>query len=222
MKMDKALEVTQDYYNAYKNNVEKMFPTKYFHPSSLSWLDRDWERFRSSDQYIAAYEENKASLAKDILANGNYFPFWVYKEEKTGSYIAWEGLHRLSSIRLAMESGLWTDEEVYCVEFTQAQFDAICDMRATNTIYPIEPTTFLIPIQNQLCSDEMMLSGLDSKAMILARNVTKPGPAALEINTLNDAWRICNMYHRFLKNHFWAHEKVLDKRIPSLFPLKKG
>lgn len=99
------------YYNDYLNvlkcfkqgwvDIKTLIPRPYY-KYTVPWVNK-------SDLYLREYADNKVGLALDILENGTYWPLVVCSGENGKIYLT-EGFHRVESIKLAIEQGLWTKD----------------------------------------------------------------------------------------------------------------
>jgi len=78
------------------SNVKNSFPP------DLEDCINNGENFNiSNNKYLQKYSEKKIELAKDILENGMFFPFFATKDKE--KIIIYLGKHRLYSLKLYMD-----------------------------------------------------------------------------------------------------------------------
>lgn len=98
------------FYDYYLENLKRL-------PYKMVWMDfedipfvevRDW--YIVGDKYLKNTINNKIALGLDILENGTYWPIFIIHEK--GKVKLREGMHRLYTIKLLKDKGLWDNRKI--------------------------------------------------------------------------------------------------------------
>lgn len=213
------------FYSKYIENIKGCpFPTIYLHPSHINIKpakNRRWERIADRDGYIDKYKDDKVLLAKDILDRGNFFPIWVYKED--GKYYVSEGYHRIESIKIAAELGIWKDQKLFCIVI-----DKSFDINNTSRLRSerIEVLELNIPAYNiedgwfvkKFGKHFIRFNNVESlKAIYKESEDPRDQPIKIKINTEEEYFRISKIYHKFLRHAFYKYETSTKQRLEGYF-----
>lgn len=219
---DYSKEEIETFYDCYMYNLSlEVFRGEYRHPSEITLsLDgrRNWEEISKKDGYLYDYIDDKITLALDILENGNYFPFWLYKEGD--KLIVSEGVHRMDSINMATDAGIWTDEAVYCITFRK-EFDV---MEMNYDIHHLKsPIEIYVPVYNIEDGWYQKHFGwkfnrFENKEVL--KSAVIDGNVKIIIDTEEEYFNTCKIYHKLLRHCFYKYKITHDDIIKPRFPLK--
>jgi len=213
-----------EFYNSYLSNIELgVFESMYIHPSEIvnRHMDsRSWETISEKDKYLDKYKESKIDLAIDILKRGNLFPFWVYRED--GKLFITEGVHRLDSILLAMKNGIWKEEKVFVIVIDKkwdfGNTDFLSKMITLKMDCPIDvniPIYLNGPWYQSLFKHHFLFY---NNIQTLLKS-TEDGPVKITIDTYDEFYNICKIYHKLLRHCIFKYEHSSGEQVPAGFPL---
>lgn len=155
------------------------------------------------DLFLEDFSQNKILLAKDIIENGTYWPFWGI-EYNNKIYIV-EGLHRLSAlyslnkIKKIEKNFLccilpisYFDYENYNIKLQQKESNDVCEYFYLNDLNFIDKfiPLNLSQVYNNILAFGMKLSNLIFKANKKYPNYIRPNPI------INDE----KLFKQFLKD----------------------
>ena len=211
-----------DFYDGYLENINlNLFKFSMIHPSEIILNNSDqrqWKLIAERDKFIDQWKDNQVLLAKDILKHGNYFPFWVYREDDGSIHIS-EGIHRLDSIHQAIELGIWTSQRIFCIEM-----DKRWDIET-----PVEPE---LPLPQHLEVNlpaynieygwyekifNLQLSKFDNIDRL--RALKEDGNFKITISSYDEYFNTCKVYHKLLRHALFKYMDTTGERIKARFPL---
>lgn len=214
------------FYDGYIENIynPNIFELKYIHPKNIRLhrhSHRKWDIIAQKDKYINKYKNDKIELAKDILANGNYFPIWCYIEND--EYVVAEGVHRIDSIHLAISQGIWKDQKVFCI-IIDRKFDYSHESNFSNVSKLKNPiivnfpaySTYLPNVFKQRFSNQFKRFNNNE----ILKTIKSDGPYPIMINTKEEYFNIAKIYHKLLRHSFFKFQDQTGIRIKARFDLK--
>lgn len=215
-------EKLEEFYNCYMKNIKlNLFETTYLHPNEMIIKenhDREWNKISKKDGYLHDWQKNRTGLAKDILENGNYFPIWCYIND--GKYIVSEGVHRVDSMQLAYEQGIWKDEKAFIIIFDK-EFDiSIKKFNISAIGHQVEIYYPVHNIENRWFENHFGKKLVRFDNWERFKKMSEDGNLQITIDTYDEFINACKVYHKFLRHSFYRYKTETNDRIDPRFELR--
>lgn len=219
-----------EYYNSYINDIVKPYIKNF---GDAKWLTPEdvilapnsrhvpWEK-KYNDPYLQETKYEKTNLAKDIIANGMYWPIWVCKHPHYEKYVVIAGYHRIFSLqkyyndlKIAKEQ----QKKFLCIIMHEDHFrkkHIIYKPKFTDETQVIHlktPITFPIPYDGHRPG---AINKESHKALLKAKGEIKQEPGTMfmfKARTYNDLREIVEFTPHWLRNYMFAFKEKNNKRI---------